>query len=72
MLILAILYVLFPLDFIPDFVPILGYGDDIAALLLALLIRFLSHAKEERIKTEILGQARDDKGDNIIDGEIVE
>lgn len=52
MLILAILYVLSPVDFIPDFIPMLGLGDDLGALIISLLIKFLQERKNA--KKEIL------------------
>jgi len=36
---LAVLYLLSPIDLIPDFIPVLGQADD--ALLLAWLIRYI-------------------------------
>ena len=37
LLVLGILYVLFPIDIIPDFIPILGFADDI--FVVRLLVR---------------------------------
>lgn len=55
-LILAIVYFFFPLDFIPDFIPGFGWGDDILVLLATL---FIKHRKFFKGK------------DDIIDGEVV-
>ncbi len=37
MLILAALYVLSPIDFIPDVLPVLGWIDDVAVILITIL-----------------------------------
>lgn len=66
-LLLTLLYVISPIDFIPDFIPVLGWADD-GALLYFLLSRLLSEAdKYQRwlgrfplIKTGSRLQARTD------------
>lgn len=47
MLIAAIVYLVFPLDFLPDVVPLLGLGDDILILLGTLLIRYAKLKKQK-------------------------
>ncbi len=37
-IILDIIYILNPIDFIPDFIPVIGWIDDIIALLIAISI----------------------------------
>lgn len=44
-LILAILYVLFPLDIIPDLAPILGTADDASLLVFELIRRSMNKPK---------------------------
>lgn len=34
--ILALIYLIFPLDFVPDFIPIIGFVDDITLVLLSI------------------------------------
>lgn len=65
MLILAIGYLLFPFDIIPDFLPMIGYSEDIGALVLALIVKIYQHHKENAKKDK-------EKKDNVIEGEIVE
>lgn len=69
-LILAILYLLSPIDIIPDIVPVVGVSDDLAALVLALVLRYLEYRKEavERNKQTSRGIP---KGE-ILEGELVE
>ena len=59
-LLLAMLYVLVPIDILPDFLPGLGWTDDLGALVLAFVIKFLQHLQREKQKKK-----------DIIDGEVV-
>lgn len=58
MLILGAIYLISPLDFIPDLLPALGLGDDLFVILATLVIRYRTFKKEEN---------RD-----VVDGEVVE
>ena len=37
-IILNLIYIISPIDFIPDFIPVIGWVDDIIALLIAISI----------------------------------
>lgn len=56
--VMAIIYILFPFDFIPDYIPVLGWIDDgfIFFLLLKVLNketqRFIRHKAAERRSTQ--------------------
>lgn len=43
----SLIYIVFPFDFIPDFIPFAGYGDDLATLLWAI------HTVKSNITPEI-------------------
>ncbi|MFD3450316.1 YkvA family protein [Microbacteriaceae bacterium 4G12] len=44
-----LVYLLMPIDLIPDFIPVLGYADDV--LVVAIAVRFaVSHAGEDSIQ----------------------
>ncbi|WKZ30999.1 MAG: YkvA family protein [Candidatus Dojkabacteria bacterium] len=43
LLIAAIIYLLIPIDFLPDVVPILGYGDDVVLLAAGLLRSYVKY-----------------------------
>ena len=51
---LVVLYVLSPVDFIPEFVPILGVMDDV--VLVPLAIRFILNRLPPRLRDEIEGR----------------
>lgn len=58
LLILAILYLIFPIDLIPDIIPALGMGDDASLLIIEIIRRIISKGKKSE--------------DKIIEGEIVD
>ena len=53
---LMALYVLSPVDLIPDVIPLLGLADDV--VLLPLAIRFLLNRLPERVRSDIQAAAR--------------
>lgn len=54
---ITVAYALSPIDIVPDFIPVLGYLDDliILPLLVALTIRLIPQDTMERCKTEAEG-----------------
>ena len=67
--ILAILYVVSPFDFLPDFIPMIGWADDLLVLILAIFAFIgLSQKKTLRGSTED-AKPRANKSSNIYDGE---
>jgi len=66
MLIAAIIYIISPLDFIPDALLPVGFADDIAILLATLFIRYLKHRRNSELQVNL------DKNENVVEGEIVE
>jgi uncharacterized membrane protein YkvA (DUF1232 family) len=46
-LLLVLLYLIFPLDFIPDDIPIIGSFDDSFLLALGILRQYLDHRRGE-------------------------
>ena len=55
---LVVVYALSPVDLIPDFIPVLGYLDDVILLpfLIALTIRFIPQELFEHYREEATGQ----------------
>jgi uncharacterized membrane protein YkvA (DUF1232 family) len=51
-LILVIVYLLSPLDIIPDVIPVFGATDDIALALLAVLSKYIEFRKEHKSKVQ--------------------
>ena len=60
---LTVAYALSPIDLVPDFIPVLGYLDDIILLpmLVALTIRFIPHDVLERNRKQTEGMWQDGK-----------
>ena len=60
---LTIAYALSPVDFIPDFIPVLGYLDDVILLpcLVALTVRFIPKAIMEKCRKDAEGMWKDGK-----------
>jgi uncharacterized membrane protein YkvA (DUF1232 family) len=68
----SLLYVLFPLDFIPDLIPALGQVDDLGAILLAVEAFIMMSPQDvvQEHQAEIAGRAHQTAaGDTVIDGE---
>lgn len=61
LLVVAVIYVLLPIDIIPDWLLPIGFVDDLGVLLATLLWRYISYKKG--------GEKMHDK---IIEGELVE
>ncbi len=65
----GLIYILSPIDFMPDIIPILGWLDDIVAIILTLALFLLSIPSD--VLRENLGGGRSsspDRDGNIIDG----
>jgi uncharacterized membrane protein YkvA (DUF1232 family) len=60
---ITIVYALSPIDLIPDFIPVLGYLDDLIILpaLIALTIRFIPKTTFERFRKEAEGMWQNGK-----------
>ena len=60
---LTVAYALSPVDFIPDFIPVLGYLDDLILLplLAALTIRFIPPHVYEKCRQQAEGMWKDGK-----------
>ena len=67
--ILAILYVVSPFDFLPDFIPMIGWADDLIVLILAIFA-FVGLAPKRNLRdSSDNGQSHDKKDTQIFDGE---
>lgn len=60
---LAVGYILSPIDLIPDFIPVLGYLDDVIIVpaLIALTVKLMPAAVWERSKKAAAEQAQNEK-----------
>jgi uncharacterized membrane protein YkvA (DUF1232 family) len=60
---ITVAYALSPIDLIPDFIPVLGYLDDIIILpaLIAVTIRFIPQGTFERFRKEAEGMWKNGK-----------
>lgn len=56
----GLLYILVPVDFIPDTIPVFGWLDDlvIASFLVALALRLVPNEVMERVRRQIDGSRR--------------
>ena len=61
--VLTVAYALSPIDFIPDFIPVLGYLDDliILPLLVALTVKFIPKDLFEEYRNQAQGMWQDGK-----------
>ena len=66
LLVAAVVYVLLPIDIIPDWLLPIGFVDDLGVLLATLLWRYISYRKGD--KNESLKENKE----NIVEGELVE
>ena len=51
LLVFAILYLLSPIDLIPDLLPVLGIVDDLFVLILTLIYKYHIYKKNKKIKS---------------------
>ena len=54
-MVLSLVYLFFPLDFIADFVPLLGQLDDL--FIVTMLLRFAEYLTPEEVKSECRARA---------------
>ena len=67
--ILAILYVVSPFDFLPDFIPMIGWADDLLVLILAIFAFIGLSQKKTLLGSTEDHKPRENKSSNIYDGE---
>jgi uncharacterized membrane protein YkvA (DUF1232 family) len=69
---LSLIYIVMPLDFIPDLLPVLGQVDDLGAVLLAveafIMMSPQDVVQEHRAEIEASGE-RSTRSDTVVDGE---
>lgn len=60
---ITVAYALSPIDLVPDFIPVLGYLDDVILLpaLVALTVKFIPKDVFEQCRTQAEGMWEDDK-----------
>lgn len=60
---LTVAYALSPIDLVPDFIPVLGYLDDVLILpaLVALTVKLIPNVILERYRQEAVGMWKDGK-----------
>jgi len=60
---ITVVYALSPIDFVPDFIPVLGYLDDVILLpmLVALTIKFIPEDVLEKYRKQAEGMWQDGK-----------
>ena len=65
----GLIYVLSPIDFMPDIIPILGWLDDIVAIVVTLTL-FLLSIPSDLLREHLRGGGRQPPGNdgNVIDG----
>ena len=68
-LLLAVAYLLIPVDLVPDFLPVLGVSDDVLVLILTLVMEYLQYRKTFKTPTT---SSFNKNSKNVKDGEIVE
>ena len=66
--IVCLIYILFPLDFIPDFIPVVGWIDDVGV---SVLLLFYFSWRLEKVRQKSRQHARTDSGNDVIEPEIV-
>ncbi len=73
--ILSILYVILPVDLIPDFTPIIGHLDDFVLVLVSISNLLNVLKKKDVMSGDVVGNSgnnKKQKKDVVIDGEIEE
>jgi len=66
---LAVLYVISPFDFLPDFIPMIGWADDLLILILAIVSFIILTPKSSLEDSQTTDKTRQNRPSNIYDGE---